>query len=295
VVLPAPPGRLVDIGGRRLHAVDAGTGPTTVILEAGAGGWSSHWGEVPARLARLTRTIAYDRAGMGWSDPGPRPRAAENIVADLGRLLDALRIDGPVILVGHSLGGSFARLASHRLQRAIAGVVFVDSWHESIEEWETRTGNRLEAPAWLARLHLWAGRLGVMQLLARFGPVPQSPWPIADATWRQIYALSARPSQIHGADLEARAFAAGDRQIAAITQIAAPVRVLVANETASSADVPPGFPVADYNAAWRAAADKLARLSHDSTITVLPDTDHMVPFRRPDAIVSAIAGLLPAH
>jgi pimeloyl-ACP methyl ester carboxylesterase len=67
---PAP-GQRVDIGGRRLHAQVLGTGEPTVVLEAGAGEWSTHWGSLPARLAPSARIVAYDRGGLGWSDMGP--------------------------------------------------------------------------------------------------------------------------------------------------------------------------------------------------------------------------------
>ena len=73
---PAP-GRLVDIGGHRLHIWCSGSGTPSVILETGLGGSSADWGFVQPEVARFTRVCSYDRAGMGYSDSGPSPRRSE--------------------------------------------------------------------------------------------------------------------------------------------------------------------------------------------------------------------------
>src|SRR5690348_13847692 len=71
-----PLGHLVDIGGYRLHLREMGSGPPTVVLEAGLAGFSLDWGLVQPRVAQFSRVVAYDRAGYGWSDSGPAPRDA---------------------------------------------------------------------------------------------------------------------------------------------------------------------------------------------------------------------------
>ena len=63
-----PPGRLVDIGGRRLHLQERGTGSPTVVLEAGIGATSLNWQALQREISRFTRVVSYDRAGLGWSD-----------------------------------------------------------------------------------------------------------------------------------------------------------------------------------------------------------------------------------
>ena len=68
-----PPGRLVQIGGYRLHLWCIGDGAPAVILDTGLGGSSTDWGFVQPEIARFTRVCAYDRAGIGYSDPGPFP------------------------------------------------------------------------------------------------------------------------------------------------------------------------------------------------------------------------------
>jgi pimeloyl-ACP methyl ester carboxylesterase len=126
---PHPRGVMVDIGGRRLRIVcegPRGVGPS-VILEAGAYGLGSDWAAVQARLrAEGVRSCAYDRAGMGYSDPGPEPRDGIAIAADLEKLLDASGERPPYVLVGHSMAGLRIWLYARRHPADVAGLVFVD-------------------------------------------------------------------------------------------------------------------------------------------------------------------------
>ena len=127
---------LVDIGGRRLHVSCSGSGTPTVILEAGLGRAPSAtiWKAVQPAVAEITRVCAYDRAGRGTSDPDPRTatefRTGRRAVEDLNLLLRAAAVSGPYVLVGHSLGGAYARLYASRFPRDVAGMVLVDASHE---------------------------------------------------------------------------------------------------------------------------------------------------------------------
>jgi pimeloyl-ACP methyl ester carboxylesterase len=123
-------GELIDVGGRRLRIVRAGqpSARPTIILEHGAFGCASDWAVVQARLAaKGLASIAYDRAGLGHSEPGPRPRDGAAIVADLAVLLGALEEAGPFVLVGHSMGGLMVRLYALMHTKEILGVVLVDA------------------------------------------------------------------------------------------------------------------------------------------------------------------------
>ena len=125
-----PPGHLVDIGGYRLHLWCTGDGAPAVILDTGLGGSSADWGFVQPDVARFTRVCSYDRAGMGYSDPGPSPRTARRIASELAELLVRSGIGGPVVLVGASIAGFDVRVfASDHPERA-AGLVLVDASHE---------------------------------------------------------------------------------------------------------------------------------------------------------------------
>src|SRR5579862_3430648 len=105
-----PPGRMIDVGGRRLHVHVTGDGPAQVLLEAGLAATSVSWAFVAKQAAGFATVITYDRAGLGWSDPAPNPSTALNAARDLATMLDCIECCGPLILVGHSFGGLIMRV-----------------------------------------------------------------------------------------------------------------------------------------------------------------------------------------
>ena len=127
-----PRGLMYDVGGgRRMRMVCEGqAGPTrpTVVFEAGAFGFSGDWANVQSLMtAKGVRSCAYDRAGMGLSDPSSEPRDGVNVSRDLEKLLAVARIDGPLVLVGHSMAGSRLELFANRNPGRVQGLVFVDT------------------------------------------------------------------------------------------------------------------------------------------------------------------------
>ena len=94
-----PPGRLVDVGGHRLHVWCTGSGWPAVIHESGLGGGAFAWVEIKPDVARFTQVCTYDRAGIGYSDPGPMPRTSRQIATELAALLEGGGVEPPVILV----------------------------------------------------------------------------------------------------------------------------------------------------------------------------------------------------
>jgi pimeloyl-ACP methyl ester carboxylesterase len=127
-----PRGLMYDVGGgRRMRLVCEGPADPrrpTVIFEAGAFGFSGDWAHVQAlTTARGVRSCAYDRAGMGLSDPSPEPRDGVHVARDLEKLLAAAHVDGPLVLVGHSMAGSRLRLYANRNPGRVKGLVFVDT------------------------------------------------------------------------------------------------------------------------------------------------------------------------
>jgi pimeloyl-ACP methyl ester carboxylesterase len=119
--------RVALLGGRRLNFLCQGVGSPTVLLESGFGVGAFAWAKVQPRIAPVTRVCAYDRAGYGFSDPGPLPRDGAAVARDLDNGLRAARIRGPYVLVGHSAGGLYQRLFAARRRADVVGMVFVDS------------------------------------------------------------------------------------------------------------------------------------------------------------------------
>lgn len=131
---PAPdvsrPGRLVDIGGRRLHLHCIGSGAPTVIFESSFGQFALDWWLTQPEVAKTTRACAYDRAGLGWSDPGPQVEHPEQIVSDLHALLAASGEHPPFVFVTMSMGAFYARAYQWAYPTDVAGFVFVEPTHE---------------------------------------------------------------------------------------------------------------------------------------------------------------------
>jgi pimeloyl-ACP methyl ester carboxylesterase len=126
-------GRMVDLGGYRLHINCTGKGRRTVVLSAGAGAFSTDWALVQPKVAAYTRVCAYDRSGAAWSDLGPKPRTMDQEAFDLHRLLAATGEHGPYVVVGQSLGGMIARIFAERYSEEVVGVVLVDAYSEDAQ------------------------------------------------------------------------------------------------------------------------------------------------------------------
>ncbi len=138
---PAP-GTMIGVGDHKLH-INC-TGPRdakpVVIFEAGGGAFSKDWTVVQSLLAGQARACAYDRAGLGWSDPGPAPRTLKQEVFELHNLLKGAKISGPLVLVGQSIGALNVRLYTMQYGNEVAGIVLVDPADESSMLFSVRAG-----------------------------------------------------------------------------------------------------------------------------------------------------------
>lgn len=157
----AMPGRLVDVGGHKLHIDCTGTGSPTVVLEAGLGDVStimSSW--VAPSVAHETRVCVYDRAGRGWSESAGRPQNGEQVATDLHTLLTRAGERGPFVMAGHSAGGiyvlNFAKLFPHD----VAGVVLLDSMHPQQYQ---------RMASWPGFYEMYRRATATMPVLARLG------------------------------------------------------------------------------------------------------------------------------
>jgi pimeloyl-ACP methyl ester carboxylesterase len=126
---PAP-GRFFDVDGLRMHLDCRGEGEPTVVLEAGLTSGSITWHRVHDAIARVTRTCAYDRPGMDWSEPIGRTADATEVAARLAALLGAAEVPGPYVLVGMSAGGVYVREYRRNHPDGVVGMILVDSSHE---------------------------------------------------------------------------------------------------------------------------------------------------------------------
>ena len=258
-----PPGRLVDIGGHRLHIWCTGNGTPAVILDSGLGGSSPDWGFVQPEVARFTRVCAYDRAGMGYSDPGPSPRTARRIASELADLLAHSGIAGPVVLVGASIAGFDVRVfASDHPERA-AGLVLVDASHE---------GQAHDVPR-MARLVPLLSTIGVLRLFGvSFG--------------QRIESLAPSVRQF----ARATGFRAAGYQVAADEIIHVRESASEVRSSRRTLTIPvlviTGGRGADEN--WRQLQRDQASLSERGCLMIAEQSGHVVPIDQPEVIVDAI-------
>ncbi|HKR84248.1 MAG TPA: alpha/beta hydrolase [Terriglobales bacterium] len=132
VTPPPAPGKLIDLGGHRLHVHCTGKGTPTVVVESGLGDYSFDWILVQNKVATFTRICAYDRAGYAWSDTGPKPRTFSQINLELHDALAKLGERAPFLMVGHSYGGPVARNFALTYPKEVVGMVLVDAAHEGL-------------------------------------------------------------------------------------------------------------------------------------------------------------------
>ncbi|MEJ2749497.1 MAG: alpha/beta hydrolase [Anaerolineae bacterium] len=125
-----PPGQMISLETHNIHLHCVGEGSPTVVFEADLDQYGSlSWASVQDEIGEFTRACSYDRAGIMWSEPGPRPRDGETIASELGAVLDAAGEDGPYVLVGHAFGGAYVRIFAGQNPDDVCGMVLVESSH----------------------------------------------------------------------------------------------------------------------------------------------------------------------
>ncbi|MEU9472856.1 alpha/beta hydrolase [Streptomyces avermitilis] len=147
-VAESPLGRLYEVGGRQLMLHRTGAGGPAVVFLPGAGQVGLDYLNIHDRAAELTTSVLYDRAGTGWSQGAQLPRTAAEVTGELRDLLRAAGVPAPYLLVGHSLGGAYARHFAQRFPDETAGLLLMDPFHEDLHDRAPR-----QAREKLAQLH----------------------------------------------------------------------------------------------------------------------------------------------
>lgn len=295
------PGQLVDVGGHRLHLHCLGQGSPTVVLDTGLGMPSASWALVQPAVAQWTRVCAYDRAGYGFSDPGPAPRTSQRIAEELHTLLDRAGERAPYILAGHSFGGFTIRLFASRFPSQVAGLILIDASHEDFRARIQKTGD--PTPQQMRRQMQRQIELGLLALrfgLLRLGPALAG-WDTADATFRRLspqtvqemLALFLTPKALRAAGDEMDAFAESADQLRAAGKLGAlPIVVLTAGGRTGE-EVGQTAEEAEHHRVWRHELQpELARLSSHGKQLVVANTDHMIPLEQPESVNAAIRDIV---
>lgn len=294
-----PPGRLIDIGGTRLHVEEMGDGEPQVIFDAGITATGLSWRRVQPEIARLTRTLSYDRAGLGWSGPATGARNLATITTEFEAMLRQVADDRPLILVGHSYGTLIAREFVARHPQRVAGLVLIDPVATS--EWgrpsETYARN-LRRGIMLSRRGALLARMGIVRvalnlvssgarhlprLIARatggnsggftdrmageIRKLPREVWPAVQAHWCDPMCFDTMARYLES--LPESCIALGDHR--------------------SLGDLPLiVFSAGTVSPAQRAEHERLSRLSTRGRIEILPQCGHWIQLDRPELVIAAI-------
>jgi pimeloyl-ACP methyl ester carboxylesterase len=296
-----PPGVLVDINRQRLHLVCAGAGRSAVLFESGIAASSLSWTHVQPGVAAFARTCAYDRAGLGWSGPSTSPRSVDRMLAELRGVLEAARMSGLAVLVGHSFGAFLVLLYAARYPDEIAGLVLLDP----PTEWQHASGRRARL-VWggiqLSRLGGLLARVGIVRacLALLTGGAPGVPrafvrvfGPAAARTVEHlvgevrklppdvhpaIQALWCQPKCFHGMAEHLAALRETGRAAGCISTLADIPLAIV-----SAGDQPP---------AVLAQHQQLARLSSRGSHLIAARSGHWIHLDEPDLVVEVVRSVL---
>lgn len=286
----------VDLGGgRHLNLRCSGSGAPTVILEIGQGMTSMSWRKVQPLLAAHTRVCSYDRAGLGFSDPGPLPRTAQAAADDLHTLLRAASISTPVVLVGHSLGGNIVRLFAGAHRDEVAGIVLVDPVVPDLDTHAPKVAARearLIAENNAGTRHcLDLARRGT---LADATPVEGCVHPaypgFSDKLNASIHARDLNPAFWQAALSERESAPANSAALRSPPSLGA-IPLIVLGADGTNDYLPPAARKAAA-AAYRAGHQRIVATSTHGAFVAIAHSSHDMQEDRPDAIADAVAAVI---
>jgi pimeloyl-ACP methyl ester carboxylesterase len=268
---PAP-GRLISVGDSRLHLLCKGSAAPAVVIEQGAGELSRFWWPVQDEIARFAQVFTYDRAGYGWSEPGPQRRTIEDRARELHTLLCNAGVQGPFILVAHSYGGFVVRAYAHEYPGQVAGLVLVDTPDES-------SIFRKEVLSFYSKARVIQRVIGLM---SRFGAIRLlSHWVPLDRFGLWL----TRPSE----------YAALCDDLLSLERVPPLMRASKSSGSLGSLPIivithgqpfPGPFAVLETN--WSEGQAQLAALSANSVLIVAKNSNHMIQQDEPALVVDAI-------
>lgn len=274
-------GTSIDVGGRTLNISCAGTGTPTVVFESGRDAPGYIWTPVQRGVSGFARACWYDRATVGWSDPGPDPAWGDSAARDLRQLLHNAGITPPLVLVGHSFGGYIIRFYNHFYPGDVAGMVFVDT---ALEDAGTVPGMPHKNPPPLPRsvisgLSILLGNLGMMRWMAsRPGP-PLPGWSAEE--WDVLYRLG-RQRKVLLADAHQGPEQATADRVRRIGDLGNMPMIVLTH----------GRPVnAEFKGGWVDLQRRFAATSTRGRQVLVP-TGHGIPQEAPGAVIAAVREII---
>jgi len=287
------PGRLVDIGGRRIQLDCRGTGSPTVVFEAGLDmGGSLSWYGVHDSIAKTTRACAYSRAGIMWSDPVSGAQSGKGIAYDLHSALDKSGERPPYVLVGHSLGGPYTMIYTKYFGPEVAGLVFVDASHpDQVARRKSLTSWTLGDATKSLRLPARLSPLGLVRKFAAADSAPPEPAYAVRAT--AAYTSTSLAAYLKEIDAFDQTLAEagtlrqlGDRPLFVLTA----TKPLAAEDRASMKMT--DAQAIEYEARWVQMQNDEASWSSRSQHQLVFESGHYIQFEKPAVVIAAVRSVI---
>jgi pimeloyl-ACP methyl ester carboxylesterase len=272
------PGQLIDVGGYRMHIYCAGQGSPAVILESGLGDSYMSWRNVQPQIATSALVCSYDRAGIGYSQPSPRPRTSRIFAEELHQLLHAAGVPPPYILVAHSFGGFNVRVFSSLYRSEMAGMVLLDSSHP--EQPERMPANDLSGAIREARFRQYVEPIGISRFV---GYCPDD----AGVRAAECTFNNAREDN---AELE-NVLTSAQEVVAAGNLGDLPLAVISRDTDQRDPDFPADLDKA-RNKVWSAMQEELSHLSTQGTLAMAKGSGHAIQHDRPDIVIEAVQNMV---
>lgn len=290
-----------EFGGLTLNLSCQGSGSPTVVLDSGLGVPGIGWNRVQDGASKFTRVCWYDRAGYGWSGASSAPRTSSQIAKELHTLLAAANEKGPFVLAGHSFGGYNVRVYNGTYPSEVAGMVLVDASHEDqMARMPAALQSAMKKQEESLKRQQVLGPLLIRLGIARFTQRNQDPGPgISKEFGQELLYLQLQPKFIDATISEISLFAQSADEVRASGNLGdKPLLVLTAGKEVPQAALPEGMTKKDFDDFRKLWVNELqvkeANLSTRGKRVMVPDSDHMIPFERPDAIVDALRDVCAA-
>ena len=282
-----PPGRMVAMGDYQMHIQETGNAGPVVVLEAGMGHNSLIWFKVQEEIGTFARVVSYDRAGTGWSEVSPQPRDSNHIAAELKTLLTKANVEGPYIMVGHSLGGLYVRSFAHAYPEDVAGMVLIDATHE--EQFERFPKELMGSMDTQLKLMGLAGKFapfGVVRLLGLLESrsLSDNLKAAADATSNRNHVLGVMVEEFSNLN-------ASSKQVQKAGTLGNIPLVVLTGEQEDDPEMSPELNK-QFTDLWIEMQKELSQLSGDSQWKVVEGSGHMIQLTRPEAVIEAIRAVV---
>jgi pimeloyl-ACP methyl ester carboxylesterase len=285
-----PPGAMLELQGYRLHVRCEGQGPVTVLLVAGLNDFSLQWSRLQPMLSQVTKTCSYDRAGLGWSDPSPKPPKIDSSVTDLHAVVQSMGGQAPLIFVGHSYGSLLVRMYVQRYPQNVKAMILLDPANEFMAERIPGYTEALDsAVARFRRLALLTS-LGLAALSTRSIPANQ----LQGEALRQYRAIIAARSFCKAAAAETAEMVENLQAMQAHSETAvATVPVVIISR--GQPERIPGLPDRGADAleqTWSALQTDLVERLNASQI-IAEQSGHNIQLGQPDLVYDCITQFIP--